>query len=372
MKNIPFVSLEHQNALIKKELEADILDTVQSNHFILGDKLKKFETEYAAYSNTSHCIGVGNGFDALKLSLLALGIKKGDEVIAPAHTFIATILAIMDVGATPVLVDAHPKTYTIDQHLVEAKISTKTKAIIVVHIYGNPCEMDQLCSIAERNGLFIIEDNAQAQGALYKGHKTGSFGVLNATSFYPAKNLGCFGDGGAITTNQNSLLETLLMLRNYGSLKKYFADLSGCNSRLDEIQAGILSIKLKYLDNWNSQRQKMVTEYKKYLDLGIRTQHIDANSISVYHLFTIECDKRNELQEFLTTEGINTQIHYPVPPHLQKACSKLGYKKGDLPVTEKLSDTLLSLPLYIGLTSLDIQFISEKVNSFYKKNNLLD
>ncbi|WP_044203931.1 DegT/DnrJ/EryC1/StrS aminotransferase family protein [Flammeovirga sp. OC4] len=372
MKNIPFVSLEHQNALIKKELEADILDTVQSNYFILGDKLKKFETEYAAYSNTSQCIGVGNGFDALKLSLLALGIKKGDEVIAPAHTFIATILAIMDVGATPILVDVHPETYTIDYHQVEAKISTRTKAIIVVHIYGNPCEMDQICSIAEKNDLFVIEDNAQAHGALYKGQKTGSFGVLNATSFYPAKNLGCFGDGGAITTDQKALQEYLLMYRNYGSSKKYFSDVSGCNSRLDEIQAGILSIKLKYLDKWNSERRKMASEYKKYLDPGVKTQHIDTNSISVYHLFTIECDKRNELQEFLITEGINTQIHYPVPPHLQKACSKLGYKKGDLPITEKLSNTLLSLPLYIGLTTLDIQFVSEKINYFYKKNNLLD
>ncbi|NME71288.1 DegT/DnrJ/EryC1/StrS family aminotransferase [Flammeovirga aprica] len=371
MKKIPFVSLENQNAIIKKEVEADILHTVASNHFILGDKLEQFEKEYAAFSNTSYCVGVGNGLDALKLSLIALGIKEGDEVIAPAHTFIATILAIMEVGAKPILVDVNPNTYTIDYLQIENYITAKTKAIIVVHLYGNPCDMERIESIALKNNLHVIEDNAQAHGASYKGRKTGSFGILNATSFYPAKNLGCFGDGGAITINSKTLYEDLKKLRNYGSAKKYFSDVSGCNSRLDEIQAGILNIKLKFLKDWNNERRTIASHYHQLLDDRIKKQSITDNSISVYHLFTIECQQRDQLQDFLSSKGIDTQIHYPIPPHLQKACTILGYKEGDFPVTEKLSKILLSLPLFIGLAYKDIVYIANQVNTFYKKNDLL-
>ncbi|KXX68856.1 DegT/DnrJ/EryC1/StrS aminotransferase family protein [Flammeovirga sp. SJP92] len=370
MKKIPFVSLEHQNAIIKKEVEADILNTIASNHFILGNKLEQFEKEYATFSNTAFCVGVGNGLDALKLSLIALGIKEGDEVIAPAHTFIATILAIMEVGAKPILVDVNPDTYNIDCLQIENFISAKTKAIIVVHLYGNPCDMDLIESIARKNNILLIEDNAQAHGATYKGRKTGSFGILNATSFYPAKNLGCFGDGGAITTNSNTLYEELQKLRNYGSAKKYFSDVSGCNSRLDEIQAGILSIKLQHIEKWNDERRKMASYYLSLLDPRIKKQRISSFNSPVYHLFTIECKERDKLQTFLSSKGIDTQIHYPIPPHLQKACLSLGYKEGDFPVTEMLSNSLLSIPLFIGLQYNEIEYIANQINVFYKKNDL--
>lgn len=367
-KTIPFLTLERQHKEIKKELQDALLNTLDSNNFILGENLKLFEKEFAAFSNSNYCLGVGNGFDALKLSLKALGIGIGDEVITPAHTFIATILAIQEVGATPILVDANPLTYNIDEMKIGSKITSKTKAIIVVHLYGLPCNMEPILKLSTKYTIPIIEDNAQAQGATFKGIPTGSFGKLSATSFYPAKNLGALGDGGAITTNDISLFSLIEKFRNYGSKEKYINVVSGCNSRLDEIQAKVLSIKLKHLAKWNNERRKIANHYKILLkNTPIQLQETTNEDYkSVYHIFTIKTDDRTELMEYLNDKGIKTQIHYPIPPHLQECCSSLGYKKGDFPITENLSESLLSLPLFIGMTIDEIQYVSNSIIAFYK------
>lgn len=370
MDKIPFVTLEYQHKEISVALQRSLLEMSSSNNFILGPKLQKFENEFSKFSNTAFCIGVGNGFDALKISLLSLGIKAGDEVIAPSHTFIASILAITDIGATPILIDADTKTYNIDYKKIDDAITKKTKAILLVHLYGNPCEIDKIQDIASQYNIPIIEDNAQAHGALYKGKITGSFGKVNATSFYPTKNLGALGDAGAITTNDPFINEQILKIRNYGSNQKYISDVSGCNSRLDEIQASILSIKLKKLEKWNKEKAKLIDVYKKLLPSNTQYQQITKNSIPAYHIFTIKVNRRNELQSFLNEKGIKTQIHYPIPPHLQKCCQNLGYKKNSFPITEELSNTLISLPLYIGLKEEQIQYICTQIEYFLNKNGL--
>lgn len=370
MREIPFFTLNHQHAEIEKEVFSFYKQLHTDAHYISGKHLLQFETAYARYHTVKHCVGVGNGLDALILSLRALEIGKGDEVIVPANSFIATLLAVTQVGATPVLVEPDERTYTITAEEIQRKLSSKTKAIIPVHLYGLPCAMDEISALAEKNDLYIIEDNAQAHGASYKNQKTGTFGIVSATSFYPVKPLGAYGDGGAITTNDDTRAKKIRLLGNYGSEEKYYYETTGVNSRLDEIQAGILSIKLHQLDRWNDERIELASVYtdllKDVVDVLLPVSLPDCKHI--YHQYVIQTEKRDALKAYLAKNGIQTGIHYPVPPHLQKAYDFLQLKKGSLPVTEKLSATVLSLPIYTGMGKKDVEYISEKIKTFINRN----
>jgi len=367
--NIPFYSLSATNKQISREIFAAFTSVYHSNNYILGENLKSFEANFAKFCAAKYCVGVGNGLDALFLSLTALDIGKGDEVIVPANTFIATVLAVSYVGATPVFVEPKIDTYNIDPKGIESAITSKTKAIIAVHLYGQSCEMDKILKVAGKRKIPVIEDNAQAQGAKSNDNPTGSFGLLNCTSFYPAKNIGALGDGGAVTTNDKKLREKLHTLRNYGSIVRYYNDVIGYNSRLDEIQAAFLNVKLRYLDKWNKERQNIAKTYTKHLnDLNdVILPVTAANCTSVYHQFVIRTKKRNELQEYLKKKEIGTLIHYPVPPHLQKAYRNLGYKKGSFPIAEEIAETCLSLPMYPGLSNKNIEHISASIKKFFKR-----
>jgi len=367
MKHIPFYTLVHQNQRIENEVQSFYKELHADAWYILGKRVLQFEKKYAAYHSVKHCIGVGNGLDALTLSLRALEIGKGDEVIVPANSFIATMLAVTQVGATPILVEPDSRSFNIEPEEIQRKIISKTKAIIPVHLYGLPCEMEAIISLAEKNNLFIIEDNAQAHGATYKNKKTGSFGILNATSFYPVKPLGAYGDGGAVTTNDDALDRKIRLLGNYGSAEKYYYESIGVNSRLDEIQAGVLSIKLKYLDSWNEERIQIAALYSEILkdvkEIILPVSTSDCKHI--YHQYVIQSEKRDALKEHLTKHSIETGIHYPVPVHLQKAYEFLNLKKGSMPITEKLSETVLSLPIYIGMQKDHVEYVYEVISKFY-------
>lgn len=367
IKNIPFLSFLKTHQEIKAEILKAFEDVYESNAFILGEQVKLFEDSYAKFNDTHFCIGVGNGLDALTISLRALEIGFGDEVIVPANTYIATILAISNVGARPILVEPRADTFNIDSDLIESAITSKTKAIIPVHLYGQACEMDKIMTMAEKYRLFVIEDNAQAQGASFKGKLTGSFGNINATSFYPGKNLGALGDAGAITTNDVALNYKAMTLRNYGSQKKYFNEVKGYNSRLDELQAAFLYIKLKHLHSWNEERKKIAEQYDDLLSnlSFLKLPKIAKDSSSVFHLYVIRSSRRNELQTYLKENGIATMVHYPVPPHLQKAYSDLNIKKGAFPITEDIAKTCLSLPIYPGLKKEEIDFICLSIKQFF-------
>ncbi len=305
----------------------------------------------------------------MKVALKVLGIGMGDKVVVPAHTFSATWMAVTEVGATPVGCDVDEATYNIS--VVELmKFNDPTiKAVIPVHIYGLPCSMDEILQIAELKKWFVIEDNAQAQGALYKGQRTGSFGHVNATSFYPGKNLGALGDGGAITTNDKNYAQEAAQYANYGSAVKYEHDVLGVNSRLDSLQAAFLSIKLKQLDNWNKERQQIANRYKEHLKgvAHIQWQKVSDEYEHVYHLLTILTEQRSELQSYLQQQGVQTIIHYPIAPHLQKAFKYLGYHKGDFPLAERIAAQTLSLPIFIGITDKEIDYVSEQINYFFRK-----
>ncbi len=365
--NIPYLSFEYQNKIIKKEIIDSFESFFTSNWYILGNRVKDFEKEFAAYNQVGYCVGVSNGLDALHLSLKALNIGKGDEVIIPSNTYIATLLAASYVGATPVLVEPNINTYNIDPARIEAAITSRTKAIMPVHLYGQACEMDAIMNIAQKHGLYVIEDNAQSQGALYNGNKTGSFGHVNGTSFYPGKNLGALGDAGAVTTDDAELSRKVNMLRNYGSEKKYYNEEIGFNMRLDECQAGFLSVKLKYLDEWTKERQNIAAWYDEALrkigDLALPT--VANGATHVYHIYIVRTTQRDALQKYLGENGIGTLIHYPVPPHLQKAYQHLGFRKGDFPLAEEIADTCLSLPLWPGMKEEEIHFIAEKIKSYF-------
>jgi dTDP-4-amino-4,6-dideoxygalactose transaminase len=326
-----------------------------------------FEKHYADYHQVSFCAGVGNGLDAIYLALKALGVTKGDEVIVPSNTYIATWLAIDRTEATVVPVEPNADTFNIDVTKIEVAITSKTKCILPVHLYGQACEMDKIVEVASKYSLGIVEDNAQAHGAECKSHKTGSFGDVNATSFYPTKNLGALGDGGAITTNSKELYEKICLLRNYGSAVKNENKVKGVNSRLDEMQAAILRIKLKQLDKWTAERRLIAQTYQKLLkgvgDLTLPI--IAAGSTHVFHIFAVQTSHRDALRDYLQKKGIQTSIHYPVPPHLQPAFSYLGYRKGDFPIAENLARTELSLPVWPGMTTSQIEFISNQVRSFF-------
>jgi dTDP-4-amino-4,6-dideoxygalactose transaminase len=348
---VPYLDLKNINLSHQEALKQAFEKVLESGWYIMGKQLEQFEQHYATFNQTTHAIGVANGLDALILSLKALGIGNGDEVIVPSNTYIATWLAVSYVGAIPVPVEPRWETCNINPELIEEKITLNTKAILPVHLYGQACEMEQIMQIAEKYALAVVEDNAQAQGALNNGKITGSFGHINATSFYPGKNLGALGDAGAITTNSEQLAHKVKILRNYGSEKKYFNQIKGVNSRLDELQAAFLDVKLKYLTEDTAERQRLAVIYDNELS-GIDGLILPKNAdkcTSVYHIYQIRTSKRDELQQFLSENGVGTVIHYPVPPHLQEAYAELGCHQGYFPVAEKIANETLSIPLYQGM-----------------------
>ncbi len=362
---VPFSTFAEMHRKIRTEINIAYKNVIDQDWYIQGNECKNFEKEYAAYFDIKSCIGVGNGLDAIYLSLKALGIGYGDEVIIPSHTFIATALAVVYTGATPVFCEVYDDTYLINPNRIENLITKRTKAIVIVHLYGQPAEMDIICELVCKHHLFLVEDCAQAHGATYKGKKIGTFGNTGAFSFYPGKNLGALGDAGAVITNDLELEEKIRALGNYGSIEKYTHLYLGNNSRLDEIQAAFLRVKLPYLDKWNSERQKIA---EKYLD-GIKNDRIILPTVRegcrcVWHIFAIKCRERDRLQLFLLDKGIKTLIHYPIPIHLQKAFIGYGFNEGDYPITELISKTELSLPLYIGMSDEIIQYVIDTVNMF--------
>lgn len=371
LNKIKFFDFTFMNESVKDEIFNTFENFYDEQSYIMGKGLTDFEISYAQYSKTDFCIGVANGLDAIILCLKALNIGENDEVLVPSNTYIATWLAVTSVGAKPIPVEPRISTYNINPENIPSLITNKTKAIIAVNLYGQPCEMDELLSIANKFNIYLIEDNAQSQGATYKNKKTGSFGVINATSFYPGKNLGALGDAGAITTSQFDLYSNVKTLRNYGSNKKYYNEVIGVNSRLDEIQARILQIKLNKLDFWNNERIKIANLY--YVNLKnieqIELPIFISDIQHVYHQFVIRTKSRDKLIDFLIKKGISTLIHYPIPPHLQVAYKNLGFKKGDFPVAETISDTCLSLPIYPGLKNDDILYITDCICSFFNKKN---
>lgn len=361
---IPFIDLKREYAEIGEEIDKAIQRVLDKQWFLLGEELEKFEQEFSNYIVVKHAIGVQSGSDALFLAIKALGIGSGNEVITVSHTFISTVDAIVRNGAKPVFVDIDPETYTMDVSQIEDKITKKTKAIIPVHLYGHPVDMDPIMEIAKKYKLFVIEDACQAHGAEYKGKKVGSIGDLGCFSFYPSKNLGAYGDGGMIVTNDEELSKKLSMLRNYGQSKKYYHDFIGVNSRLDEIQAAILRVKLKHLDEWNEKRKSIAKLYNELLKDSNVILPIEKNYAKhVYHLYVIRSKNRDKLQQYLLEKGIQTQIHYPVPVHRQKAYLNLGYNV-NLPVTEKISNEILSLPMYPWMKEEEVVNIAEVIKAF--------
>jgi dTDP-4-amino-4,6-dideoxygalactose transaminase len=335
---------------------------------VLGENVKQFEVEYANFNQANFAVGISNGLDALHIALKTLNIGKGDEVIVPSNTYIATALAVSYVGATPIFVEPNIETYNIDPNKIEAAINSKTKAIMPVHLYGQACEMEAIKAIADKHKLYIIEDNAQSQGASYNNRFTGTWGDINGTSFYPGKNLGALGDAGAITTNNKELAQKAMVLRNYGSQKKYYNEVIGYNMRLDECQAGFLSVKLKHLNNWTQKRKEIANWYIEELsDVNqIILPKTASNASHVYHLFVIRTNLRDDLQKHLNESEIGTLIHYPIPPHLQLAYAYLGHQKGDFPIAEEIADTCLSLPMWPGMKEEEVAFIADKVKLFFK------
>lgn len=364
--NIPFLNFEPVHEAIKSEMQETFLTFYESYWYILGDRLKKFEKEYSIFNQVNFTIGISNGLDALYLALKALEIKEGDEVIMPSNTFIATVLAVSYTGAKPVFVEPDIQTYLLDPSKIEAAVTSHTKAIMPVHLYGQACQMDSIMSIADRYGLKVIEDNAQAHGARFKGQIAGSIGHVNGTSFYPGKNLGALGDAGAVTTNDAELAEKIQILRNYGSKEKYKYESIGHNMRLDELQAAFLSVKLKHLEEWTRQRQEISHWYNEEL-LGCKdliTPYVHPDSTHVYHLYVIRTSKRDQLQEYLKENEVGSLIHYPIPPHLQLAYQYLGFKKGDFPIAEELASTSLSLPIWPGLKKNEVVAICQIIKNF--------
>ena len=370
---IPFVDLKAQYDSIKDEIDEAIQNVLNNTSFIMGEDLINFEEEFASFCNTKYAIGVANGSDALILALRACGIGEGDEVITVPHTFISTSEAISNVGGKIVFVDIGPKTYAIDVSKIKDKITEKTKAIIPVHLYGQPADMEPIMELAKKYNLKIIEDAAQAHGAEYKGKKVGSIGDVACFSFYPGKNLGAYGDAGIVVTNNEEIAEKIKLLRNHGRItKKYEHDIEGYSSRLDNLQAAILRVKSRHLNKWNESRRRNAKKYNELLINigGIITPYEADYAKHVYHLYVIRTDKgRDKLREELKSKGIATGIHYPIPLHLQPAYSYLGYKRGGFPVTEKASQEILSLPMFAELNGGQIEEIVKIIKNF--KNNIL-
>ena len=358
---VPFIDLKREYAEISEEIAQALKKVLESGWFILGEEVEKFEEDFSKYIGTKYGVGVNSGSDALFLALKALGISKGDEVITVSHTFISTVDAIVRNGAKPVFVDIDSDTYCIDVTKIEERITNKTKAILPVHLYGHPADMEPIMEIAQRHNLHVIEDACQAHSAEYKGKKVGSIGDVGCFSFYPIKNLGAYGDGGIAVTDNGELAEKVRMLRNYGQVQKYYHDFVGVNSRLDEIQAAILRVKLRHLDEWNERRKKVAKLYNELLkDSKIVKPFEKDYAKHVYHLYVIRCKERSKVQQHLLENGIQTQIHYPVPVHKQKAYLDLGFDT-HLPVTETICNEILSLPMYPWLSNEEVLVVGGEI-----------
>ena len=363
---LPFLSLEPQHAPLRAELTAAFMRVHDSYWYVLGEEVRQFEQEYATWNQVPHAVGVANGLDALVLALRALNVGPGDEVIVPANTYIATWLAATQVGATLVPVEPDPATSNIDPAAIAAAISPRTRAIIPVHLYGQACRMPEIMALAAQHGLSVVEDNAQAHGATFDEQLTGSFGHLNATSFYPGKNLGALGDAGAVTTANEALARRVRVLRNYGSDRKYHNEEIGYNSRLDELQAALLRVKLPHLAAWTAQRRQLAAWYDQHLAgiAGLRRPHTAPGATHVYHLYVVHHPRRDALQQHLTQHGIGTLIHYPVPPHRQPAYQALDMPAGRFPIAEELAATCLSLPLWPGMMEGQIIAVAATIRAF--------
>ncbi|MDD5034075.1 MAG: DegT/DnrJ/EryC1/StrS family aminotransferase [Methylococcaceae bacterium] len=343
---VPFLDLKSPHIDLKPQLQQAFDRVLNSGWYILGNEVKQFESEFAEYCEAEHCVGVGNGLEALQLILRAYGIGDGDEVIVPSNTYIATWLAASFAGATAVPVEPIEVTYNIDPSRIEAAITPRTKAIIAVHLYGQPADMDAVNAIAKKQGIKVIEDAAQAHGARYKGRRVGSLGDAAGFSFYPGKNLGALGDGGAVVTSDAELAERIRVLRNYGSQMKYHNEIKGFNSRLDELQAALLRVKLKHLDEWNDRRRIVAGHYNESLsEAGLKLPYVPEWADPVWHLFVVRTPQREVLQQKLSAAGIGTMIHYPIPPHLQPAYAELGFAVGAFPLAEAMHREVLSLPM---------------------------
>lgn len=356
---VPFVDLQVQYRTLAGELDAAVRGVCERADFVLGEEVRQFESEFAAYVGVPHAVGVGSGLDALALALRAYGIGPGDEVITTANTFIATVLAILAVGARPVLVDVDPVTYNMSPAALLAAITSRTRAVMPVHLYGQPADMDPILAAARRHNLVVIEDAAQAHGAIYRGRPAGSFGHAAAFSFYPGKNLGAYGDGGMVVTPDPGVAEKVRYLRNYGQRVKYHHVVVGTNSRLDTVQAAILRVKLRYLDRWNAARRAHAAAYDAGLaSLPVVRPRVADGVEHVFHLYVIQVDDRDRVQAALAEKGISTGIHYPIPVHLQQAVAELGYREGQFPVTEAAAKRILSLPMYPELLPDQIQHVT--------------
>jgi dTDP-4-amino-4,6-dideoxygalactose transaminase len=354
---------------LKEELDAAYLRVMESGWYVLGREVRAFEEEFAAYCGAEHCVGVGNGLEALHLILRAYGIGDGDEVIVPSHTYIATWLAVSYAGARPVPVEPDERTYNVDPELVEAAITPRTRAIMPVHLYGQPADMDPINEIAGRHGLNVIEDAAQAHGAGYKGRRAGTLGDAAGFSFYPGKNLGALGDGGAVVTNSEELANRVRMLRNYGSQVKYHSEVKGFNSRLDELQAALLRVKLARLDEWNARRKALAAQYAEALrDVPDLTLPFEPEwAEPVWHLFVVRHPRRDGLREHLAGAGIGTLIHYPIPPHLSDAYADEGRAAGYFPTTETLAKEVLSLPMGPHLPGSDLYLVEDALRMWHSE-----
>jgi dTDP-4-amino-4,6-dideoxygalactose transaminase len=365
--SVPFFDLKIQNSKIRKEIDAAISNVVDSAHFILGPNVAELEKETAAYHGAKFAVGVASGTDALLLALRACGIKEGDEVITTPFTFVATAEVISNTGAKPVFVDIDPGTFNIDPDEIRKKINSRTKAIIPVHLYGQPADMDAIMDLAKKHNIRVIEDSCQAIGAKYHGKHVSTIGDAGCISFFPTKNLGGFGDGGMVITNSEEIYNTVKVLRGHGSRVTYHYDMVGFNSRLDEIQAAVLRIKLKYLESWMEARRKSAAIYNEMLPGSVETPKEYPNVRHVYNQYTIKVKDRNKLQEFLKTKGIGSMIYYPLALHLQKVYEELGYKKGSMPDCEKVQDHVLSLPIFPELTEAQVTEVASAIKEFHGK-----
>jgi len=362
--NVPMADIKLQDKALRDSIQKEISEVIDSAHFILGENVRQFEYEMAKYIGVAHSVGVASGTDALLLSLMALNIGKHDEVIVTPYTMLASISCVSRVGATPVFVDVNPRTFNIDPNKIGNKITDKTRAIIPVHLFGQSAEMDSIIEIAKRHSLRIIEDACQAIGAEYKARKVGSIGDIGCFSFFPTKNLGGYGDGGMVTTNSEKIAEKIRLLRTHGAKPKYTHSTIGLNSRLDEVQAAILRVKLTKIDEWNDMRRNNAKLYNELLSGTVTAPFEGEFNKHVYHQYTILANHRDELQAYLKTKGVSSEIYYPLPAHLQECYAGLGYKRGDLSVSEELSSRVLSLPVFPGLTTTQIEYVCQMINEF--------
>lgn len=356
--------LDRQFQMYQQEYEEAALRVLRSGWYVLGNEVKQFEEEFAAYTGRKYCVGLNSGLDALILSVRALGIGEGDEVIVPSNTYIATVLGITENGATPVFVEPD-EYYNIDADKIEEAITEKTKAIMVVHLYGQSSNMEKIVQTAQKHQLYLLEDCAQSHGACFQGKMTGSFGISGCFSFYPTKNLGAFGDAGAVVTDDQAFADKIRKMRNYGSKVRYHNEIEGVNSRLDEMQAALLRVKLTHIAELNQERKDLAARYSERIhNKALILPTLQTGAESIFHQYVIRTDKRDELQMYLEEKGIQTQIHYPIPPHLAECYKRLGHTKGEFPLAEQYANEVLSLPIYTGMTRDEQAYVIEMLNAF--------